>query len=117
LDQSIDEEVSAYIDAIPSEHRPLFDRVHRLVLDAHPDAVVVLSYRIPTYKLGRRRLHVGVWKHGVSIYGWKQGGDAGFSTRHPELRTSKGTIQIRPEDAAAISDREFLDLARSALAD
>ena len=76
---------------------------------------VVLSYKIPTYKAGRRRLYLGVWKHGVSIYGWPQGQDGGFTSRHPELRTSKGTIQVRPEDAAGIPDDEFRDLVRAAL--
>ncbi len=59
-------------DGIAPEHRPLFDRLHRLILAAHPGAAVVLSYKIPTYKVGGRRLYVGVWKHGVSIYGWQQ---------------------------------------------
>jgi uncharacterized protein YdhG (YjbR/CyaY superfamily) len=112
---SMDDAVRDYIDAIPSEHRPLFDRLHRLVLEAHPDAAVVLSYQIPTYKVGRHRLFLGVWKHGVSVYGWQEGRDAGFSERHPELRTGKGTIRLRPADAATISDDEFRDLARAAL--
>jgi hypothetical protein len=76
---------------------------------------VVLSYKIPTYKVGPRRLYVGVWKHGVSIYGWDHGRDAGFNARHPELKTSKGTIQLRPGDAAGIPDDEFRDLVRAAL--
>jgi len=104
-----------YIDAIAPEHRPLFDRLQRLVLEAHPDAAVVLSYKIPTYKVGRRRLFLGVWKHGVSIYGWDQGRDAGFIARHPTLKTSTGTIQVRPSDAAAISDDEFRDMVHAAL--
>jgi uncharacterized protein YdhG (YjbR/CyaY superfamily) len=111
----MDDAVRDYIDAIPSEHRPLFDRLHQLVLEAHPDAAVVLSYQIPTYKVGRRRLFLGVWRHGVSVYGWQEGRDAGFSERHPELRTGKGTIRLRPADAAAISDDELRDLARAAL--
>jgi uncharacterized protein YdhG (YjbR/CyaY superfamily) len=111
----MDDAVRDYIDAIPSEHRPLFDRLHRLVLEAHPDAAVVLSYQIPTYKVGRHRLFLGVWRHGVSVYGWQEGRDAGFSERHPELRTSKGTIRLRPADAAGIPDDEFRDLARAAL--
>jgi len=107
--------VRDYIDAIAPEHRPLFDRLHRLVLEVYPDAAVVLSYQIPTYKVGRRRLFVGVWKHGVSIYGWEQGRDAGFTSRHPELKTGKGTIQLRPEVAAGIPDDEFRELVRAAL--
>jgi uncharacterized protein YdhG (YjbR/CyaY superfamily) len=111
----MDDAVQNYIGSIASEYRPLFDRLHRLVLEARPDAEVVLSYQIPTYKVGRRRLFVGVWKHGVSIYGWGQGRDAGFGARHPELKTSKGTIQLRPDDAAGIPDDEFRDLVRAAL--
>jgi uncharacterized protein YdhG (YjbR/CyaY superfamily) len=111
----MDEAVQSYIDGVDPAYRPLFDRVHQLILTAQPDAEVVLSYQIPTYKVGRRRLYVGAWKHGISIYGWPQDQDAGFTARHPELRTSKGTIQLRPQDAAAIADDELLALVRAAL--
>jgi uncharacterized protein YdhG (YjbR/CyaY superfamily) len=112
----VDQAVQGYIEAIAPEYRPLFDRLHRLILEVHSDAAVVLSYQIPTYKVGGRRLYVGAWKHGVSIYGWQQGRDAGFTSRHPALITSKGTIQVRPQDAADIPDDEFRDLVRAALA-
>jgi uncharacterized protein YdhG (YjbR/CyaY superfamily) len=111
----MDEAVQAYIDGIAAEHRPLFDRLHRLILAVHPDADVVLSYTIPTYKVGKRRLHVGVWKHGLSIYGWQRGREDAFTSRHPALKTSKGTLQLRSEDAAAIPDDELSDLVRAAL--
>ena len=111
----MDESLGNYIAAISEEHRALFDRIHLLILDACPGAEVVLSYKMPTYKLGKRRLHLAVWKHGISLYGWKGQGAGGFTTRHPELQTSTGTIQIRTEDAAVISDDEFRDLARSVL--
>ncbi len=111
----MNEAVQGYIDAVAAEHRPLFDRLHRLILAVHPDAAVVLSYKIPTYKVGNRRLYVGVWKHGLSIYGWQQGGVDAFTSRHPSLKTSKGTLQLRPEDAAAIPDDEFSELVRAAL--
>lgn len=107
--------VREYIELIAAEHRPLFDRLHRLILEAHPEALVVLSYQIPTYNVRRRRLFVGAWKHGVSIYGWDQGRDAGFVARHPELKTGRGTIQLRPDDAAGIPDKEFRDLVHAAL--
>jgi uncharacterized protein YdhG (YjbR/CyaY superfamily) len=111
----MDDAVRDYVDAIAPEHRPLFDRLHRLILEVHPEAAVVLSYQIPTYKVGRQRLFLGVWKHGVSIYGWQQGRDAGFTDRHPELKTGKGTIRLRPEEAAAMPDDELRDLVRAAL--
>ena len=110
----VDEAVQRYIEAIPAEHCALFDRLHGLILAAYPDAAVVISYQIPTYKVGRRRLYVGAWQHGLSLYGWPQErGD--FVARHPELKYSKGTIRLRPQDAAALPDDELRDLVRAAL--
>ena len=113
---NIPREVQAYIDAIPPGHRPLFDRLHRLIFTAHPGAKVTLSYKMPAYQAGNRRIYVGAWKHGISIYGYGKDRDGGFTSRHPELVASKGTIQLRPDDAAGIPDEELLALARAALA-
>jgi uncharacterized protein YdhG (YjbR/CyaY superfamily) len=111
----MDDAVREYIAAIAPEHRALFDRVQRLILEAHPEAVVVLSYSIPTYKVGRRRLFIGAWKHGISIYGWDQGREAAFAARHAELVTGKGTIRLRPDDAAGVTDDEFRSLINASL--
>ncbi|MPY93141.1 MAG: DUF1801 domain-containing protein [Acidimicrobiia bacterium] len=111
----MDDGVRAYIDAIGPEHRPLFDRVHRLVLEEHPEATVVLSYKMPTYKVGHRGLHVAVWKHGLSLYGWEQGRDAGFAERHPEITGDKGTIRLGAKAAAAIPDEELRAFLRATL--
>ena len=112
----MDDVVRDYIDAIAPEQRPLFDRLHRLVLKTRPDAEVVLSYKIPTYKVGRKRLFLAVWKHGVSILRLGAGRRRRLRCPPPpELKTSKGTIQLRPADLAAIPDEEFRDLVRAAL--
>jgi uncharacterized protein YdhG (YjbR/CyaY superfamily) len=111
----MDDAAREYIDAIAPAHRPLFDRLHRLILEAYPDADVVISYGIPTYKVNAQRLYVGVWKHGLSVYGWQEGRDGGFMARHPELTTGKGTIRLRPDDAAGLSDDELRGLVRGAL--
>jgi uncharacterized protein YdhG (YjbR/CyaY superfamily) len=111
----MDPEVQDYVEAIDAEHRPLFDRVHRLVLEEHPEAEVVLSYKMPTYVVGGRRVHVGVWKHGVSIYGWDRDHDGGFTAAHPDLVTSKGTIRLGTADAASVGDDELRRLFGAAL--
>jgi len=54
-------EVQACIGGIPPGHRPLFERLHRLILTAHPGAQVTLSYKTPACKAGNRRLYVGAW--------------------------------------------------------
>jgi uncharacterized protein YdhG (YjbR/CyaY superfamily) len=113
----MDEDVQRYVDEIPADHRPLFDRVHGLILAAHPEAEVRLSYKMPTYQVGPRRLYVGAWAHGVSFYGWQAGHDGGFTARHPELTSGRGTIRLRPEDAADIPDEELTTLIRAALDD
>jgi uncharacterized protein YdhG (YjbR/CyaY superfamily) len=113
----VDEAVLRYIEGLDPRHRPLFDRVHRLILTAHPEAAVVLSYKIPSYQVGQRRLYLGAWQHGVSMYGWRQDRDGGFVARHPELKTSKGTIRLRSQDADAIPDEEILALVSAALED
>ncbi|MER5950320.1 DUF1801 domain-containing protein [Streptomyces sp. NPDC001904] len=108
-------EVQAYVDEIPSEHRPLFDRVHRLILEESPEVDLVLSYGMPTYKVGSRRLHVGAWQHGVSLYGWDQDRAAGFLSRHPGLVSGKGTIRLRADEAAEVTDDELSGLLRGSL--
>lgn len=110
----MDEAVRRYRDEITSSHRPLFDRLHQLVVDTCPDAEVVLSYGMPTYRVGRRRLNLGAWKHGLSLYVSPER-DGGFSARHPELAAGKGTIRLRADDAARIPDEEFQQLVRAAL--
>ena len=112
----MDQDVQAYVDAIAPRTRPLFDRVHRLVLEVAPDAGVVLSYRMPTYVVGERRLHVGAWAHGVSLYGWQAGRDAGFSARHPELDSGKGTLRLTHRAAGTVDDDELRDLLRATFA-
>jgi uncharacterized protein YdhG (YjbR/CyaY superfamily) len=112
----VDDAVREYIDAIDPEHRPLFDRVRGLIVAAVPDATQSISYGILAFTTGpRRRLYLGAWKHGVSLYGWQQGDDGGFSARHPELVTGKGTIKLREPAAETLADAEIIDLARAVL--
>ena len=109
-----DEAVRRYLDEMDSEYRPVFDRLHQLMMAACPDAELVLSYGMPTFRIGRHRLNVGAWQHGLSLY-VSPNRDGGFSARHPALAAGKGTIKIRPADAAGIPDAELQDLFRAAL--
>lgn len=111
----MDAEAQSCIDGIASEHRPLFDRLHRLILRAYPEATVVLSYGMPTYRVGDRRLHVGVWRHGVSVYGWDADAGAALLSRHPGLLSGKGTLRLRSREAADITDDELTVLVRASL--
>jgi hypothetical protein len=107
--------VDEYVEALPEAHRALFSRIDGIVLGQFPDAEVVLSYRMPTYRVGARKLHVGGWRHGISLYGWKGSGDGGLTERHPALKTSAGTIQLRPSDGDELTDAELASFARAVL--
>jgi len=111
----MDEAVREYLAALPPDRRSMLDRVARLVTEAHPDATVAMAYRMPTFVLGSRRLHVGAWRHGLSFYGWERGRDAGFADRHPDLVTSTGTIRLGPAASAEVDDDELREFLRSAL--
>ncbi|MGJ5755203.1 hypothetical protein FB563_3419 [Streptomyces puniciscabiei] len=40
------------------------------ILEEFPQASVALSNGMPTCRVEKGRLHIGVWRHGVSIHGW-----------------------------------------------
>ena len=111
------DELAAYLDGIDAGRRPLFDRVHRLVMDVQPDAHMVLSYKMPTFVAGDRQLHVGVWRHGLSFYGWEHGRDGGLAARHPHLDNGKGTLKLPLGQAEQISDEELRAFLAAALAE
>ncbi len=105
--------VAAYVAAIDPAHRPLYDRIARLVGEVAPEAEAAMAYGMPVFRAGRHRLHVGVWAHGVSLYGWKAGGDGGFTQRHPGTRHGRGTIRLRPGDD--VPDADLRALVRAVL--
>ena len=97
----MDPAVQAYFDAIPETHRPLFDRLHSLILELYPDARVVISYGIPTYRVGRRRVYLGLWKEGVSLHAVSV---EAFRQRHPSIKTGKGSLNFRLTDELPEAD-------------
>lgn len=111
----MNEDVAAYVAAIHPDRRPLFDRVHRLVLEACPDADVVIAYKMPTYVVGTHRLHVGVWKHGLSFYGWEPAAGSDLVTGRPHLDSGKGTLRLPLAEAAGIGDEELRAFLAAAL--
>jgi hypothetical protein len=100
----LDDAVRGYIDAIDLAYRRLFDRVHDLILDVYPQADVALSYKMPTYTVGRRRIHVGVWRHGVSLYGWSK-----WTLTWPEFTNSRGVHRAVLKEGDEHRTRDVVD--------
>ena len=113
----MDARARAYIDGIATDTRPLFDRIHRLIVGEFPDVEVGIAYQMPVYRRAARSLNVGAWKHGVSIYGWPDHGTSSILDRHPELSSGKGTLRITRAVADDIRDEELVELVRGALSE
>ena len=111
----MDPDVQTYVQAIPATTRPLFDRIDALVHELHPEVEILITYDMPTYHVGTRRLYVAAWKNWVSFYGWSEGQDGGFVERHPELSSGQGTIKLTPKVADGIADDEVRALIGGAL--
>ena len=111
-----DEAVRNYLDALDADGRALFDRFAALVLAEHPQATVTWSYKMPTFVVGERRLHVGVWKHGLSLYGWDADRSGGFCDRYPTLCGDRGTLKLPHREMARIPDEHLRDLVRATFA-
>jgi len=102
--QALPADVQAYIDAVPASHRAQFDRLHEIIMSELPDAEVVISYRMPLYKVGKR--HVGLNADrptGVTLTTTSPDHIEPFRRRHPEARSNKTSIPFQlgddlPED-------------------
>lgn len=100
-------DVRAYLEAVDPEHRPMWDRVEGLIRALHPEVELIITYDLPTFVVGEHRLPVGVWKHGLSLYGLHERNDAGFISRHPELSSGRGTVKLPTKRAAEFTDEEL----------
>ena len=112
-----DEAAQAYIDGIDPANRPLFDRVDRLILEDHPDADVVISYKMPTYVVGERRLHVAhVEARRVAL---RMGRRSRRWVRRapPRAQLGRGTLRLPTKSAGDITDDELRAVLRGALSD
>ena len=93
----MDEAVQRYLDAIPPEQKPLFERLQSLILQLYPDAEIVISYQIPVQGESRTRL-LGLWKNGVSLYTTDPQYIKGFASQHPTIKAGKASLNFKLTD-------------------
>ena len=95
-------EVRRYVEAVQDERRPLFDTLQALILGLYPDAEVVISYSIPTYRAKSGWVGLGYWKQGVSVYTNGPHNIAEFKAEHPRIKTGKGSINFKVTDEVPV---------------
>ena len=87
--------IDEYIEDAPEEHRKALQRVREIIRTAMPEATEKLSWKMPTFWLGRNIIQFAVHKQHLGLY---PGPDAvaTFAEQLDELgyKHSKGAIQI-----------------------
>ena len=97
-------QVKHFIGAVPKSHRPMFDRLQKLIMSLYPEAEVVLSYKIPMFKARSGWVGLGYWKKGVTIYTDGAHNIAGFKANYPEIKTGTGCINFKLTDKIPLAD-------------
>jgi uncharacterized protein YdhG (YjbR/CyaY superfamily) len=102
----MNEDVQHYIDQVQDERRSLFDRLQALIFSLCPDATVVMSYQVPTYRFMRGWVALGYWKKGVSLYTNGPHNIAQFKAAYPDIKTGKGSINFKVADELPVAALE-----------
>lgn len=87
--------VDEYIAAQPEESQAVLQQVRRAIRKALPNAVEVISYQVPTYKInGGYVVYFAGWKEHFSIYPASDDLVAAFKNELAPYRVSKGTLRF-----------------------
>jgi uncharacterized protein YdhG (YjbR/CyaY superfamily) len=101
-------QVTDYIDAIPAQHRALFDTLHELAIATIPDVKIIFSYNMPAYVGARGRISLSNGPHGVSLSTRVPEPIAAFRAKHPNFKTGKvsalfpATAEVPADDVATL---------------
>jgi len=92
------DEFREYFGSASDERHTLLQALHELILSLYPRASQVISYGIPTYRLGTGWVSLGYWKGGVSLYTNGPHNIAQFTERYPAIKAGKGSLSFRLSD-------------------
>jgi len=85
--------VDEYIYDLPKEVHGILSDVREAIHRVLPDATEKISWRMPTYWLGRNLIHFAAHKNHLGIYPGAEAVER-FAPRLTEYKTSKGAIQF-----------------------
>ena len=90
-------DVEEYLAGVPTTQRKTLERLRRIIKSVVPEAVEVISYQIPTFKLnGRMLVSYAAFHEHCSFFP----GAGPVDAHEDELKsfaTSKGTVRFTPE--------------------
>ena len=85
--------IDEYIACFEKDKRQILIEVRELIAQNAPDAIEIINYKMPTFRLNGNLIHFAMYKNHLGVY---PGVDAinYFSTNINRYKTSKGAIQI-----------------------
>ena len=85
--------VDHYISLQPIEIQGKLNQLRKLIKDNAPDALEVISYNMPAYKLNGMLFYFAAHKNHIGLYPMATGIEA-FKDELTKYETSKGTVQF-----------------------
>lgn len=86
--------VDKYIQALPEDVRNILGKIRQTIRKAAPEAVEVISYQIPTFKLqGRNLVHFAAFKNHIGLYPLPSAIEA-FKQELASYKQGKGSVQF-----------------------
>jgi uncharacterized protein YdhG (YjbR/CyaY superfamily) len=86
-----------YFAALPEDQRAALESLRAVIAAAVPDAELVMSYGVPTFKRGRPLVSLGAAKKHCAFYVMSPAVMDAFADELVGLDTSKGTIRFAPD--------------------
>ena len=100
----MDLEVKDYFQAAPDIRKERLEQLHEMIMGLYPDAEVSMKYKMPTYQVGDGWVAIANQKHYLSVYTCGAHHLVLFKEKHPEIKTGKGCINLKPSDLLPIED-------------
>ena len=100
----MDKAVEAYLALVPNDRKLIVDTLHKLIVGLYPKASVDMRYKMPTYQVGDGWVALANQKNYVSLYTCGYHHIATFKEKHPNIKTGKGCINLRPGDQLPLQD-------------
>jgi uncharacterized protein YdhG (YjbR/CyaY superfamily) len=86
-------EIDKYISGFPDNIQKLLQLLRETIRRAAPDAVEVISYQMPAFKMNGILVYFAGYKNHVGFYPTAKGIEA-FKSEFADFKWSKGTVQF-----------------------
>jgi uncharacterized protein YdhG (YjbR/CyaY superfamily) len=85
--------IDEYIAGFPEDIQVILQKIRLTIREAAPDAVEVISYQMPTFKLGRNLVHFAAHKAHIGFYPAPSGIEE-FEQKLAPYIAGKGTVRF-----------------------